>query len=45
MLLLEREVKEHEQQKRDQKVGLEDLEEELRAVVENGEAVVLPRLS
>ena len=39
MLALEREVKEHEQQKRDQEVGLEDLEEELRVVVEKGEAV------
>jgi len=31
VLALEREAKEHEQQKRDQEVDLEDLEEELRA--------------
>ena len=37
VLVLEREAKEHEQWKRDQEVGLEDLEEELR-VVEKGEA-------
>jgi len=34
VLVLEREAKEHEQWKRDQEVGLEDLEEELRAVVQ-----------
>jgi len=38
MLALEREVKEYEQRKRDQEVGLEDLEEELRALGEKGEA-------
>ena len=34
----EREAKEYEQRKRDQEVGLEDLEEELRALGEKGEA-------
>jgi len=38
VLALEREAKEHEQRKRDQEVGLEDLEEELRALGEKGEA-------
>ena len=38
-LALEREAKEHEQWKRDQEVGLENLEEELRVVGEKGEAV------
>ena len=39
MLVLEREAKEYEQRKRDQEVGLEDLEEELRVLGEKGEAV------
>jgi len=38
VLALEREAKEYEQRKRDQEVGLEDLEEELRALGEKGEA-------
>ena len=37
VLVLEREAKEYEQWKRDQEVGLEDLEEELRALGEKGE--------
>jgi len=38
VLVLEREAREYEQWKRDQEVGLEDLEEELRALGEKGEA-------